>query len=293
MHEDPGQVQPPAGTAIGRLSRRHFLARGVGLGLGMSLGVTAGCRGRRGREHADTPRLRVMTYNLHHGEGVDGRVDLERIAAVIRGVRPDLVALQEVDRGARRTGGVDQGAEYVRRTGMQGWFGAAMPFQGGEYGQMLLSRWPLEQPEVIRLPGTAGREPRIAVVARVRVPGVGWMRWAGCHLDASRSDEDRWEQAGALTALLDPGRGPILLAGDLNATPASRVLDRLVGADAVWDDLCATTAGPTIPVEAPRSRIDFILGGPRGCWKCLGSEVVSESTASDHRPVVADLRRIG
>ena len=63
--------------------------------------------------------MRILTYNIHHGEGLDGRIDLPRIAAVIAAQRPDLVALQEVDRNARRSGGVDQAAELGRLTGLQ------------------------------------------------------------------------------------------------------------------------------------------------------------------------------
>lgn len=67
--------------------------------------------------------LRVLSYNLHHGEGTDGRVDLERIARVIRDSRADLVALQEIDLNTTRTGRVNQAAEYVRLTGLHGKFG--------------------------------------------------------------------------------------------------------------------------------------------------------------------------
>ncbi|MEX2025646.1 MAG: endonuclease/exonuclease/phosphatase family protein, partial [Pirellulaceae bacterium] len=62
-------------------------------------------------------QLRVLTYNIHHGEGIDGKLDLPRIARVIESVDPDLVALQEVDRRVERTGSVDQPAELARLTG--------------------------------------------------------------------------------------------------------------------------------------------------------------------------------
>lgn len=269
-------------TGAGGGSRREFLR-----GLAALMGLT-GCAGPGG---AASPRsLRVLSYNVHHGEGGDGRIDLERIAGVIRAANPDLVALQEVDRGARRTGDVDQGAEYLRRTGLHGWFGGAMPFQGGEYGQVLLSRWPLEAPRVLRLPGTTGREPRIAVVARVRVPGAGWVRWAGCHLDASRGDEDRWEQVAALDRVLGAGAEPLLLAGDFNDVPESRSMRRLAGEEGRWDDLAGAWAAPTIPAEAPRSRIDYVLGTPRGRWEAVASGVLPEAVASDHRPLWVDVR---
>src|SRR5512142_1551034 len=85
-------------------------------------------------------RVTVLTYNIHHGEGTDGRIDLERIARVIRLVSPDLAALQEVDRRTTRSGGVDQLAELGRLTGMEPLFGKTIPHQGGDYGNAVLSR---------------------------------------------------------------------------------------------------------------------------------------------------------
>src|SRR5215213_773903 len=78
--------------------------------------------------------LRVLSYNIHHGEGTDGKVDLERIAKVITVAAPDLVAVQEVDRKTRRTNGVDQAAELGRLTRMHVEFGKAIDYQGGAYG---------------------------------------------------------------------------------------------------------------------------------------------------------------
>lgn len=209
---------------------------------------------------------------------------------MIRSAQPDLVALQEVDRLARRTGKVDQPAEYMRLTGMPGWYGAAMPFEGGEYGQALLSRWPLKSPRVIRLPGSEGREPRIAVVAMVRAPGFGRIRWAGCHLDAERDDGDRWKQVEALDTELGRDGVPTLLAGDFNATPESRVMRRLLREGMAWDDTSREQPAPTIPAAAPRARIDYVLASPRGRWRTVESRVPAETTASDHRPLVVTLR---
>ncbi|MEZ6125818.1 MAG: endonuclease/exonuclease/phosphatase family protein [Planctomycetaceae bacterium] len=92
---------------------------------------------------ADPTQLRVLSYNIHHGEGVDRKLDLQRIADVILSVRPDLVALQEVDRNATRTGGVDQPAELARLTRMHVVFGANIELQGGHYGNAVLSRHPI------------------------------------------------------------------------------------------------------------------------------------------------------
>ena len=88
--------------------------------------------------------IRVLTYNIHHGEGVDGKFDLPRIADVIKLASPDLVALQEVDQGTARASGVDQPAELARLTGMKVVFGRNIDFQGGGYGTAVLSRLPVK-----------------------------------------------------------------------------------------------------------------------------------------------------
>ena len=80
---------------------------------------------------ADAPEaapvtVRVMSYNIHHGEGTDGAFDYERIAAVVNAWKPDLVALQEVDVGTRRARGVDQAARLAVLTGLHHAYGAAM-----------------------------------------------------------------------------------------------------------------------------------------------------------------------
>jgi endonuclease/exonuclease/phosphatase family metal-dependent hydrolase len=75
--------------------------------------------------------LRVLTYNIHHGEGTDGRFDLSRLAGVVTSVQPDLVALQEVDERTERTNGVDEVAELARLTDLHAVFGKAMDYLGG------------------------------------------------------------------------------------------------------------------------------------------------------------------
>jgi endonuclease/exonuclease/phosphatase family metal-dependent hydrolase len=78
--------------------------------------------------HAEptTVQVRVLSYNIHHGAGTDGELDLPRIANVIRRLKPDLVALQEVDKKTQRSRGVDQAAELGRLTGMHAVFGKAI-----------------------------------------------------------------------------------------------------------------------------------------------------------------------
>ena len=82
-------------------------------------------------DSAEPTRLRVLSYNIHHAEGVDRKLDVDRIAGVILSIKPDLVALQEVDQKVKRTGSVDQPAVLARLTEMNVVFGANIELQGG------------------------------------------------------------------------------------------------------------------------------------------------------------------
>jgi endonuclease/exonuclease/phosphatase family metal-dependent hydrolase len=224
---------------------------------------------------ADAPApLRVLSYNIHHGEGTDGRLDLPRLAKVITDSGADLVALQEVDHKATRTGGVDQTAEF------------AMDFQGGGYGQTLLSRWPLEDFTVHTLPNPAQREPRIAVSAIVRPPGRPALRFVGTHLDANREDDLRWLQGQQLVELLSRDALPIVLVGDFNAVPESRTMKLLFEH---FTDASAAAPAPTIPAGKPTRRIDFVLLRPATAWRVVATSVLPEAVASDHRALLVTL----
>ena len=237
---------------------------------------------------AEPEKMTVLSYNIHHGAGTDGKLDLERIARIIREQQADLVALQEVDVKARRSGGVDEAAELGRLTGMNVVFGKAMDFEGGGYGQAILSRWPIKEHAVHQLPQREGREPRILLVTTIENPN-GNLVFACTHLD-HQIEAVRMEQAAAINRILiQEGKSiPVLLAGDFNAAPESDTMKTLF---TIWIDAAGDAAAPTIPARNPRRRIDYILGAPRasGMWKTVSSEVLNEPVASDHRPVKAVL----
>lgn len=234
----------------------------------------------------ESPTLRVLTYNLHHGEGTDGVLDLERIAALIRESQADLVALQEVDRGVARTGGVDQLEVLAELTGLTPSFAKFMDFQGGEYGLGLLSRCPVEVAWTIPLPpGT--QEPRAAAAVRVLAPDIGELVFVSLHLDWLADDERRFAQAEALLAALADESAPVVLAGDVNDVPGSRTLRALTA-------VFASAAKPadarfTFPSDVPAREIDFVLVHPAETIEA-NARVLDERVASDHRPVLAELR---
>lgn len=235
-----------------------------------------------------THTLRVMTYNIHIGRGLDGKFDLERIAKVIKACEVDLVALQEVDVRTQRVGGVDQAAELARLTGMEVHFAKAMDVRGGDYGVAVLSRLPIVQRRSHALPGAEGSEPRAAAEVRVRVGGEGGpvVAFVATHID-HQSEPLRLRQLETLSkALADLGDdAPVIIGADLNALPDSRPLAALLASS--WQDAAGKDAAPTFPADDPKRRIDYVLARPASKLRGVESRVVEEKVASDHRPVVA------
>lgn len=236
---------------------------------------------------AEPIRLRVLSYNIHHAEGMDRKLDLERIARVIRSVSPDLVALQEVDQSVKRSSSVDQPAELARLTEMQVAFGKNIELQGGGYGNAILSRHPITRQQNHPLPNFEHGEQRGLIEAEIAVPGLNApLLFLATHLDHRSDDRERLASAAAINELIGnrPDQ-PAILAGDLNDGPESATLHRF--------KLQWTRANerpqPTIPVVKPSRQIDFVLVRPRARWKTIEVRVLDEPVASDHLPILAVL----
>ena len=242
----------------------------------------AGCGSGNGApdEAAGVDTLTVLAYNIHHGEGMDSVLDLKRIAGLIDGVDPDLVALQEIDSVTARTGGVDQAAELGRLTGLTPVFGRFMAYQGGSYGMALLSRWPIAEWTNHRLPD--GEEPRSAVGAVVTAPNSGrQVRFVGVHF--YRTDDERLAQARALDDLLADDTLPAILAGDFNSTPDSDVMAFLARS---WHVVDKGADRLTFSSWDPVREIDYVLVRPAERFQVIHKELLHEPVASDHRPVL-------
>jgi endonuclease/exonuclease/phosphatase family metal-dependent hydrolase len=243
-------------------------------------------------------KLRVLSYNIHHGQGVDGRLDLERIARVITQAQPDLVLLQEVDRGAARTGGVDQAAMLGQLTALTPVYGAFMDFEGGSYGMALLSRWEIVRSRNASLPGACVNcpcnpfpcpEARSSLIAAVRSPETGrQVVLSGVHF--YQAEDERLAQARALADELAAEKAPVIMAGDFNSRRGTLVMDAL---DSGWIILPKDSAPGTFPSVAPDREIDFVLIRKDAEVEVRGHVVLDDAVASDHRPIVADLLLIG
>jgi endonuclease/exonuclease/phosphatase family metal-dependent hydrolase len=240
--------------------------------------------------HAELPQeIRVITYNIHHGEGTDAKIDLERIAGVLNAEKPDLVAVNEVDQGTNRTHRIDMPAELARLTGMQAIFEKNIDHDGGKYGNAILSRLPIRRHENHKLPSNYEGEQRGVLEVEVGEEGDDeTLLFLATHLDYRPDDAERVASVKKIEEIVaDRTDQPIILAGDLNASPDSRVMA------AFAKNWKLTNEQPiaTFPAAQPEKQIDYILVRPASRWKVLETRVLDEAIASDHRPVLAVVRR--
>ena len=172
---------------------------------------------------------RIVTYNVHRCVGNDRRLDVPRVAEVLAALNPDIVALQELDVGRRRTRQVDQAHEIARRLQMACHFHPAFRVEDELYGDALLTSLPERLVRRGPLPGhdrIRALEPRGAVSIEVTVDGAP-LQVINTHLGLVPSEQQR--QAAALAGrewLQHPARrDPLILLGDFNATASSVVSD--------------------------------------------------------------------
>lgn len=226
----------------------------------------------------------MLSWNIHHGEGVDGKLDFARLGRVIREAKPDIVALQEVDVRTERIKGRDTVRELERLTGLRGVFGASMPFQGGGYGNAILVNGTILGSRVFPIGASPNMEPRSLLMVETRPYRCSQdLAFLSTHFD-HKSEEDR--MAGAGVANL-PISLPAILAGDLNAPPDDLVVGTLMQQ---WASATKGSGYATIPVEAPKRQIDYVLFRPAKRWTVVEAKVVDEAVASDHRPLLAVLK---
>lgn len=242
--------------------------------------------------------LRVMTYNIYGARATSpaNAADLDAIAEVIRRQNPDFVTLNEVDVFTNRTGkDVHQARDLAEKLGMEWHFSKAIDRDGGEYGDAVLSKYPILEKRSYRLPCAAEQpgEDRSLCVIRVQIDGKD-LYVASTHLDHLSGDASRLVQATEIRRIRDTElEGNLILCGDLNAIPSSNVIATMTS--------FLTNTGPidqyTFPSDDPSRKIDYIMYAPIehfGVQNCQvvsrGDQQVGGVDASDHRPVIADIR---
>jgi len=254
--------------------------------------------------------MRMATFNILHGRSVhDGLVHRDRLVDAIRQLDPDILALQEVDLDQPRSGMADLTAvaavameaeshrfvAAIAGTPGATWMAATGREQPGTaaYGIALLSRYPVEDWQVVRLPRipmkfpmylrgpnrvqVVNEEPRAAVLARLDTP-VGPLTVANTHLSFVPGWNRR--QMRLLMRDLHGFPGPHILMGDLNMPPGR--VARLSGLRALGE-------APTFPADVAETQLDHILTDDEGLR--VDSCSAPRLPISDHRALVVDISR--
>lgn len=249
-------------------------------------------------------QVRVMTYNIHHAAGTDGKLDIDRIAEVIRSQDAEIVGLQEVDNNySGRSDFKDQAKLLAEKLQMHYFYGPAIvsgdPENPNLYGNALLSRFPISEGKVHKLMLQEGQEPRVCIEACVSVNSIDYTIMV-THLDHQKN-EVRIRQAQDILAAADSIHGPVILMGDFNCRPPGENASdewaqrtRPVGLIGEKFQDSFLLAGKNQPgtIGSDR-RIDYIFVSSDLADKVRSCRVVRTpltDVASDHRPVVA---RIG
>ncbi len=233
--------------------------------------------------------LTVMTYNIYHGEQAyqEGESNLESVAALINKIGPDLVALQEVDSLTGRSASLNDGIpinqikELGELTGMHGYFGKAIDFDGGGYGEGLLSGKKLKS-EKIMLPFPKGGEHRALLMVEYPLSEKRKVIFGGTHL-CHQYEKNRIAQVKAINKHFSSLSQPAIIAGDFNFTPHE---DPYQFMKKNWFDAAfmGDAVELTFPYREPSKRIDYIFLS-QSDWKIIEMDVLKVSY-SDHLPIV-------
>ena len=214
-------------------------------------------------------KLRVLTFNILGGRNVDGKRDVNRLAKVIKALNPDIVAMQEVDKGTGRIQGRDTTAELAKILGMHHAYGKAMDYDGGQYGEAILSKYPIKKIKNYALPAEKGAEPRAALTVVVNIPGTDKeYLFMATHLDHLRKGKNRIMQAEEINKILAKQSLPYIIAGDLNAAPDSKTISIL---SEKVQFIPKKLQQPTYNVIKPKVKIDWIGTDKSGKWSLLES----------------------
>lgn len=228
-------------------------------------------------EKPDAGVHRILTYNVRNGKGMDEKTDYDQVANVIIAIHPEVVALQELDSVTTRSNGVDVLKAIAEKCGMNYFYGASIPYQGGKYGIGILSKEIPLRTTFVPLPGT--EEKRGLLMAEFK----DYIFFCS-HF--SLTEADRVASVQLISQKAKELHKRVILAGDLNAIPESEAINLL---SKNWKNLSGKQ--PTFPSSGPKECIDYIWG--INCcnfnYNIIKQEVVPEKIASDHFPVFVDV----
>jgi len=232
--------------------------------------------------------LRVMSYNIHHCAPpyVSGsQIDLDSTAGVIAAQHPDIVALQEVDMNANRSGNVHQAKKIAEKLGMNYFFAPTINLPGGQYGVAILSKYAMTEAVIHKLPfpDTNG-EARVLATVKITLPDGTAIQFGSTHFDLVT--ENKKAEIDEIVAIASNEPLPFIFAGDLNSWEDSGIIATL---DTKFNRTC-NGCPLTSPANNPQHTIDYIaFKHPENKFRIISHKAVNEKYASDHRPIVAEI----
>lgn len=226
--------------------------------------------------------ITVISYNIHHGAGLDGKLDLQRIADVIKRENPDIVAFQEVDVNVKRSGKIDEAKILGELTGYKSFFGKSIPLTGGAYGNAIIAKD--QDAVVVKHIPLPGAEPRCMIAIQAKDSKGRPFVFACTHLDLN--DDNRVKSTTLITDAIKELKLPAILVGDMNCRPGSAPYNAFAE---TWDPAWGDKPKMTFPASRPRSSIDHCFTFPQKAWQVADIKVVDERVASDHRPIKVTL----
>ena len=251
-------------------------------------------------------KIKVVSFNIAAG-AKNLKADLNKTADAIKALDADIIGIQEVDRLTKRSGYVDQIKVLADLTGYNFVFGKTIDFDGGEYGIGILTKHPILKAEKIVLPNEPNEEPRVALMAQVKVPTIQEpVNFINTHLGIvlnAKTDEElardssiRVRQAKVINDYAAKIKGLKFLVGDMNDGINSDSMTLLkYNWKCVFDEETPNTY--TYSATEPFKGIDFIFVSPEKQWNINAfvpsTEEYRNETGidwriiSDHLPVIA------
>ncbi|WP_088105501.1 endonuclease/exonuclease/phosphatase family protein [Halalkalibacter urbisdiaboli] len=225
----------------------------------------------------DDKMITVTTYNMRYGRGLDNRVDLNRTIETLNSLNADIISLQEVERYSIRSQFIDQVTEIANALDMNVVFNPSLSFPGLYYGNAILSKFPINDTEIISF--LTKRENRSALLSEIQVTSSQKIYVLNTHLGLN--EDERLEAINVIRDQTETLDAPIILTGDLNALPDKEEYQE-------WNHFL-TKSNLGIPIQTYYSenwQIDYIF---HSCDFEVEEVTVLESEASDHFPVSAVL----
>ncbi len=229
--------------------------------------------------------IRVMTYNIHHAEGMDGNINLDRIATLINSAKVDLVGLQEMDRYADRSHNLDMVTELAHLTGMYWAFGKNLELKNGDYGNGILSSFPIldQKNQNYTMVKSSERRGLLQVVININNQEIAFMN---THIDHCLDEEESISNVEEIRSSTNSYENkPVIICGDFNETPDSPMIKEM---ELDFTNASSKISQPflTYPSSNPETQIDYIFTSKD--WKIHSIEIL-HSFASDHLPIVAEV----